>query len=176
MINAGSSPQGRAFAARNADFVFTAINDPGHAADVVAELRQDPRTRHGRDVGVMAPAFVVCRKTRAEAEEFLRHYAEENADWEAVDELMRLQGMYARSFANDIMDTLRTRFAAGHGTCPLIGTPQEVADEIARYARAGLSGMALAFLDYIDELEDFVSEVLPRLEAQGIRLPVNERV
>ena len=176
MINAGSSPQGRAFAARNADFVFTAINDPGHAADVVAELRQDPRTRHGRDVGVMAPAFVVCRKTRAEAEEFLRHYAEENADWEAVDELMRLQGMYARSFANDIMDTLRTRFAAGHGTCPLIGTPQEVADEIARYARAGLSGMALAFLDYIDELEDFVSEVRPRLEAQGIRLPVNERV
>jgi len=113
----------------------------------------------------------VCRATRAEARDYLHYYAEENADWDAVDNLMRLQGAYAQSFTRDMLSTFRSRFAAGHGTCPLIGTPDDVADEIERYASAGLAGMTLTFVDYVGELAQFAAEVLPRLEAKGIRLP-----
>jgi FMNH2-dependent dimethyl sulfone monooxygenase len=36
--------------------------------------------------------------------------------------------------------------------------------------------MTLAFVDYVSELEYFAAEVLPRLEAMGVRLPVSSRV
>ncbi|MFC7340229.1 LLM class flavin-dependent oxidoreductase [Saccharopolyspora griseoalba] len=171
VINAGSSPQGRAFAARNADFVFTGLRDPDDGADVVEQIRTAAKREHGRDVGVMTPAFAVCRPTRREAEEYLRHYAEDNADWAAVDQLMKLQGAHTESFATEALRTFRPRFAAGHGACPLIGSPDDVAEQIARYADAGLAGMTLSFVDYLGELEHFAAEVLPRLQRRGIRLP-----
>jgi alkanesulfonate monooxygenase SsuD/methylene tetrahydromethanopterin reductase-like flavin-dependent oxidoreductase (luciferase family) len=171
VLNAGSSAQGRAFAARNADFVFTIIGDAAEGATLVEHLTRTASETYGRSVGVMSPAHVVCRPTRAEARDYLHYYAEENADWDAVDNLMRLQGLHAQSFTKEMLATFRPRFAAGHGTCPLIGTPDEVADEIALYARAGLAGMSLSFVDYTGELEQFAAEVIPRLEAKGIRLP-----
>ena len=102
ILNAGSSPQGRDFAARNADFVFTIIADPDQGAAVTAQLTERARS-YGRTVGVMSPAFVVCRRTRAEAEEYLRYYADEHADWAAVDNLMRLQGLHAQSFTPEML-------------------------------------------------------------------------
>jgi alkanesulfonate monooxygenase SsuD/methylene tetrahydromethanopterin reductase-like flavin-dependent oxidoreductase (luciferase family) len=54
----------------------------------------------------------------------------------------------------------------------LIGTPDEIADQIELFHRAGFGGMTLAFIDYISELGYFAQEVLPRLEAKGIRIPV----
>lgn len=171
VLNAGSSGQGRAFAARNANFVFTIIGDADEGEQVVKQLTESARSEYDRTVGVMSPAHVVCRSTHAEAEEYLHYYAEENADWEAVDNLMRLQGMHAQSFTKEMLASFRSRFAAGHGTCPLVGTPDEVADEIEKYAAAGLAGMTLSFVDYVAELEQFAAEVIPRLEAKGIRLP-----
>ncbi|MGH3359714.1 MAG: LLM class flavin-dependent oxidoreductase [Nocardioidaceae bacterium] len=170
ILNAGSSKQGRDYAARNADFVFTIVAGPEDGADVVATVRAAAQA-YGRRAGVMTPSHVVCRPTREEAQEYLRYYADENADWDAVDNLMRLQGMHSQSFTPDMLAMFRARFAAGHGTCPLIGTPDDVAAEIARYAEAGFAGMTLAFVDYIGELHYFAQEVLPRLEKLGIRSP-----
>jgi alkanesulfonate monooxygenase SsuD/methylene tetrahydromethanopterin reductase-like flavin-dependent oxidoreductase (luciferase family) len=171
VLDAGSSPHGRAFAARSADFVFTIIGDAAEGAAVVDQLTRTARETYRRSGGIMSPAHVVCRPTRAEAHDYLHYYAEENADWDAVDNLMRLQGLHARSFTQEMLATLRPRFAAGHGTCPLIGSPDDIADEIERYARAGLAGMSLSFVDYAGELEHFAAEVIPRLEERGIRLP-----
>jgi alkanesulfonate monooxygenase SsuD/methylene tetrahydromethanopterin reductase-like flavin-dependent oxidoreductase (luciferase family) len=173
VLNAGSSGQGRDFAARNADHAFTVVGGPEDGAGVVADVTAAARDRYGRSTGVLTLAHVVCRPTHAEAEEFLHHYADEHADWAAVDALMRLQGLHSQSFTPEMLATFRSRFAAGHGSCPLVGTPDEVADEIARFAAAGFSGMTLSFLDYTAELGWFAQEVLPRLEARGLRLPAD---
>jgi alkanesulfonate monooxygenase SsuD/methylene tetrahydromethanopterin reductase-like flavin-dependent oxidoreductase (luciferase family) len=111
------------------------------------------------------------RPTHAEAVDFRNYYAEEMADWDAVDNLMALQGVHAQSFTPEMLLMFRDRFAAGHGTVPIIGSPDEVADEIARYHAAGFAGMTVAFLDYAGEFPYFAQEVLPRLEAKGVRLP-----
>lgn len=171
ILNAGSSAQGRDFAARNSDVVFTIVGGPDDGARVVAEVKASARERYRRDVGVFTPAHVVCRDTHAEAEEFHRYYAEEHADWDAVDNLMGLQGLHAQSFTPEMLEMFRGRFAAGHGTCPLIGTPDEVAAEIKRFADAGFDGMTLSFVDYVGELDAFAAEVLPRLERLGVRRP-----
>ncbi len=83
---------------------------------------------------------------------------------------MKLQGLHAMSFTKEMLEMFRGRFAAGHGSCPLIGTPDEVADEIERFAKAGFGGMTIAFLDYAKELPYFAEEVLPRLVKKGVRV------
>lgn len=171
ILNAGSSEQGREFAARNSDVVFTVVGGPEDGAAVVTSVKATARERYGRDVGVFTPAYCVCRSTRAEAEDFHRWYADEHADWDAVDNLMTLQGLHAQSFTPEMLTMFRGRFAAGHGVCPLIGTPDDVAAEIKRFSDAGFDGMTLSFVDYVGELESFAAEVLPRLEALGVRQP-----
>ncbi|MCD2185781.1 LLM class flavin-dependent oxidoreductase [Actinomycetospora soli] len=132
-------------------------------------MRTAAREQHGRSMGVLTLGHVVCRPTRAEADDALHHYAEEGADWAAVDNLMALQGLHAQSFTPEMLATFRSRFAAGHGSAPLVGTPDDVATEIARYAKAGFAGMTLAFLDYVAELPYVAQEVFPRLERLGVR-------
>lgn len=85
---------------------------------------------------------------------------------------MSLQGLHAKSCTPEMLQTFRARFAAGHGSCPLIGTPDDVADRIEQFHQAGFGGMTLSFVDYVAELGYFAQEVLPRLEAKGIRVPV----
>ena len=81
----------------------------------------------------------------------------------------------AQSFPPEALNSLRERFAAGHGGWPLIGTPDEVADSIEKMANAGLAGTALGFVDYVKELPYFCDEVLPRLERKGLRIPLYMR-
>jgi alkanesulfonate monooxygenase SsuD/methylene tetrahydromethanopterin reductase-like flavin-dependent oxidoreductase (luciferase family) len=176
VLNAGASPQGRAFAARNADHLLTPFGDFPDGRATVEDVRRTARERFGRDVGVFTISAVVCRPTHDEAEAFLRWYADEHADWDAVDNLMRLQGLHAQSFTKEFLATMRPRFAAGHGSFPLVGTPDEVAELIARMAEAGFAGTTLAFLDYAEELPYVIEEVVPRLERLGVRRPAGELV
>ena len=175
ILNAGSSTQGRDFAARNSNVVFTVVGGPEDGAGVVETVKKNARRTYDREVGVFTPSYCVCRPTTDEAEEFHRWYAEEHADWDAVDNLMRLQGLHSQSFTPEMLAMFRGRFAGGHGVCPLIGTPADVAGEIKRFHDAGFDGMTLSFVDYVDELEYFAQEVLPRLEALGVRRPRQSR-
>ena len=52
---------------------------------------------------------------------------------------------------------------------PFVGTPDDIADEMARMSATGLAGCTVAFVDYLKEIPYFVQEVLPRLERLGVR-------
>lgn len=176
LMNAGASSQGRDFAAKNVDYLFTIVADPEGAKDQVDDvIQRAQKFPESRLKGVFTSSHVVCRPTRKEALEFYDYYANENADWEATDNLMRLQGMHSQSFSKEMLDMFRARFAAGHGTYPLIGTPDEIADELERLVTlSGLKGTTLAFVDYAKEFPYFAQEVLPRLEAKGLREPLRD--
>ena len=171
VMNAAGSKEGRQFATRNADFLFCISVDPDQSRQEVIDIRDQAHT-HGRNTGVFTLCHVVCRPTVKEAQEYLHWYADENADWAAVDNLMRLQGMHAQSFPAEALQMLRGRFAAGHGTLPLIGDPDSIARELARISAAGFAGCTLSFVDYVKEFPYFRDEVLPRLERMGLRHPV----
>ena len=168
IMNAGASPQGQAFAARNCDFLFTTMIEPEQSAPAVATIKATARDG-GNPMGVMTNCYVVCRPTQAEAEEYHRYYAIEQQDVEAVDRLMELQGLHAQSFPPEAFALFRERFAAGHGVYPLVGTPDHIANELARIAAAGFDGTTVTFVNYLDELPYFADEVLPRLVAAGLR-------
>jgi alkanesulfonate monooxygenase SsuD/methylene tetrahydromethanopterin reductase-like flavin-dependent oxidoreductase (luciferase family) len=167
-MNAAGSQEGRQFATRNADFLFCISVDPDKSRQEVIDIRNQAKG-HGRDTGVFTLCHVVCRPTQREAEEYLHYYASEQADWPAVDNLMRLQGMHAQSFPADALQMLRGRFAAGHGTLPLVGDPDTICKELARISDAGFAGCTLSFVDYVKEFPYFRDEVLPRLQRMGLR-------
>lgn len=171
ILNAAASTEGRQFAMRNADFLFTPVFDYEQGAETVREIKESSKAA-GRDVGVFTFCTVVCRPTQKEADEYLDYYANQNADWEAVDYLMKLQGMHAQSFTPEALAGFRDRFAAGHGGFPIVGTPDKVADELEKLSATGVAGTTMAFVDYAKEFPYFRQEVLPRLEAKGLRQPV----
>jgi FMNH2-dependent dimethyl sulfone monooxygenase len=170
ILNAASSEEGRAFAVRNADFLFTVLADIEKGRqDVAAVKAQAAQGR--RKLGVFTTSYVVCRPTDAEAQDYHRYYADTNANWEEAERFMALQNISSQSFPPEVFKQFRGRFAGGNGVYPIIGSPDTVADTLAAISGAGFDGVTVAFVNYNDELPYFCQEVLPRLEAKGLRKP-----
>lgn len=179
VMSAGFSPKGRDFAAQAADALFTTMTDLEQAPAMLANVAEHAG-RYGRHLPVYAMGHVVCRPTRQEAEEFYYYFAEELADGEGQAYYRRQRGtkvgsgdqVLARPLENRFMRSSGKKYDGAYpGTYPFVGTPDDVASEMARMSAAGLSGTSVAFLDYLKEIPYFVDEVLPRLERLGLRTP-----
>ena len=129
--------------------------------------RDTARTDHQRDIGVCTSALVVCRETEAEARQVYRSIIE-HGDWVAAGNLMKVLGIESQSF-NDRIDKHRERIVAGWGTNPIIGTPEQVTDQLGQLSAAGVDGMVFGFLDYNEELKYFDEAVMPLLRQAGLR-------
>ena len=70
----------------------------------------------------------------------------------------------------EVVRQYQERFIAGWGGYPIVGTPDEVVDELATISAVGIEGIILGFLDYNEELKYFDSAVMPRLKQAGLRL------
>ncbi len=173
IMNAGSSNTGKAFAIEHCDFLFSAIRTKlDDATKSVADAIAQAHAVGKPDFGVFSTANVVCRPTRHEAEEYYRYYADEQADWAAVDHMV---GIGSRNASTTMQPenyrAMRVRFAAGYGGWPLVGDPDTVAAGLGAMSAAGFSGVALGFVNYLAEFPYFRDEVLPRLERAGLRVP-----
>jgi dimethylsulfone monooxygenase len=171
IMNAGSSGEGRAFAVRNADFLFTVVADIAQGARDVTKVKA-AAAEIGRKLQVFTTAYIVCRPTAAEAGDYHEYYAKEHADWPIVERAMALNQLDAKSFPPEVFTLFRERFAGGFGTYPIIGDPDTVADMLAQISAAGFNGVAISFVNYTDEFPYFRDEVLPRLERKGLRRSV----
>lgn len=168
ILNAAGSAQGREFATQNADYLFTPAIDLDRSVEEVQALK-DQAAAKGRKVGVLTFSHVCVRPTEKEARDYHQWYAQDNADWEAVDNLINLQFANAQSFPHDLLALIRDRMAAGHGGFPLVGTPEQVADGLESLAKAGFAGTTLSFLDYAEEFPYFRDTVMPLLAEKGLR-------
>jgi alkanesulfonate monooxygenase SsuD/methylene tetrahydromethanopterin reductase-like flavin-dependent oxidoreductase (luciferase family) len=54
----------------------------------------------------------------------------------------------------------------------VFGTPDHVAGAHARLSDAGFDGVAMIFVNYLQELPYVVQEVIPQLERRGLRRPM----
>lgn len=51
----------------------------------------------------------------------------------------------------------------------MIGSPDDIAEELKMISDIGYDGMAASFVNYAEEFPYFRDEVLPRLERLGLR-------
>lgn len=170
IINAAGSGEGRIFALRNSDYLFTPVIDLDRSRDEVAQLKAKAEAA-GRRIEVLTLAHVVCRPTVREAQDYVRHFTGAMIDQPALDRLMNLQFAFAKSSPPEELLKIRDRVAMGHGGFPLIGTPEMVAEGLIALNRAGFDGTTISFVNYADEFPHFRDSVLPLLEEAGIRQP-----
>jgi FMNH2-dependent dimethyl sulfone monooxygenase len=168
-MSAGGSLAGRAFASKAADFLFTVPKDLVHARQLVREIKAgaDAVNRHTDIFGI---SHVVCRETQKEAEEFYDYYAVEHADVEAIDNWVGAKQATSQSMPTEVFQE-RRRIAGGHGSLPIIGSPDKVADDILALQKAGLAGTTISLFNFKQELPFFIDRVMPLLEQAGIRGP-----
>ena len=173
IMNAGSSKAGQAFALRNCDAFFTATGASRAslegAAKRVQEVKAEARS-FGKEIEVYTIGQVICRPTQQQAEDYHHHANVENADWGAIERMLALRGITPQNTSADDYAAKR-KFFASHsiGGYPFVGTPDRIAEELAAISRSGVRGIALSFVNYLDELPYFRDEVLPRLARLGVR-------
>jgi alkanesulfonate monooxygenase SsuD/methylene tetrahydromethanopterin reductase-like flavin-dependent oxidoreductase (luciferase family) len=173
MMNAGISPAGRAFALRFSNLHFDAVRFPEDSAQRVAETKRQA-AEAGRSLQVWTPIGVVCRPSQREAEDFTQHIID-HADYSAIGHIVELHEKDARRREDDegafrrIGEGPLERQVLARGNFCAIGDPDRVAAQLARLHHVGFDGLALNFVNYLDDIDFFVQEVLPRLETMGLR-------
>jgi FMNH2-dependent dimethyl sulfone monooxygenase len=177
VMAAGFSPAGRNFAARAADVLFLTVTDLEQVPEILASVAVQ-MGKYDRTISVFTMGHVVCRPTRKEAEDYFHYFAEAMADPEGQAYFRENRGLMVSDGTRQIPRPLLNRFhrttglnyaGAYPGTYPFVGSPDDIAGEMARMCDTGISGTAVAFVDYLGEIPFFLAEVLPRLRRLGVR-------
>lgn len=169
LINAGASPAGIDFSARHADFNFTVFDTEDHAARYVRKIREKAWDDHHRNIGMLTTIVVVCRDTEEEAKAAYRSIVD-HADWVAADNYLAAQNVNLDKFEEQARKDFLEKFAAGAVSQPLVGTPEQVVEGLASVRNAGIDGVLIGLIDYVEELKYFEERVLPLMKQKGLRI------
>ena len=164
LVSAGNSPVGRDFALRRTDCVFMGTREIDQlASEVAAMTAVAPAPRMYFGCGNL-----LCRPTRKEAEEFYYYIVHENGDWDAVEEALAMRSKGGAS-SSKLPTHTKERMIFASGTYPFVGSYDDVVEAFRQMAEAGMDGVALGMVNYIDDLPAVRDEVLPRMERLGLR-------
>lgn len=167
LINAGFSPAGQDFSAREVDFNFIQVDTLAHGQEVVRSVKKQA-ANYNREIGIMSYGFVVCRHTEEEAQRAYRSVIDQG-DWVAARNIINLLGVESQSFSDEALTQFAERFIAGWGGYPLVGTPEQVVQEMLKLEQSGIEGLILSWLDYNEELQFFGERVMPLMREAGLR-------
>ena len=135
----------------------------------VDALRSLAWNEFGRDIQVWHSSYVVCRPTEREAREYLDYYVRQRGDWAAVENLVRIFGLQSQTLPPEVLEAFKFHFIAGWSGYPLVGTPETIVEQLTMLADCGVSGTALSFVNYQEELPAFIRDVVPLMEQAGLR-------
>ena len=166
LVSAGNSRVGRDFALRRADCVFMGVREIDALAPEIADMRR------------MAPAprmyfgcgNLICRPTRKQADEYYHYLIHEMGDWAAVEHALSIRKKGGASSA-ELPTHTAERMLAATGTYPIVGGYDDVVEEFRRMSDAGLDGIAIGLVNYIDDMPMLQDEIIPRMERAGLRVP-----
>ncbi|WP_211225880.1 LLM class flavin-dependent oxidoreductase [Nocardioides alkalitolerans] len=198
LFQAGASPAGMDFAARNAEGLFLISGSPEASASQVSKVKA-LATSYGRDaerIHFMEGLTFVVGSTEEEAQ----RKADELDEWTDVTAQMAVAsgaaGVDLTKFAPDEplvnvaeqIQGIRAGFIkmaienAPAGTTPTLadfgrdqvrqwritGTPETIADQIERYASAGVTGFNVMSITVPGSFTDFAEHVTPVLKERGL--------
>jgi alkanesulfonate monooxygenase SsuD/methylene tetrahydromethanopterin reductase-like flavin-dependent oxidoreductase (luciferase family) len=130
---------------------------------------KDMAREAGRDIQVWIHAYIVCRATEKEAQDYAEHYIVEKGDYEAVDNLLEIFGMQSDTLPAEVLGQFRRHFIGGHGGYPLIGTPEQIVDGMNDLIEMGIDGILVSWVDYKTECKQWIDEIMPLMEQAGQR-------
>jgi len=168
LLNAGNSPAGIEFSARNVDINFASLDTLENIAAYTDKVRSKARDDYQRDIQVMTYGLVVCRDTEEEAKRAFQQVIDEG-DWGAAGNVIKIAGSGESKSFDHAVKAMQERFIAGWGGYPIVGTPEQVTEELGKLNEAGMEGMIFGLIDYNEELKYFGERVMPLLKEAGLR-------
>jgi len=170
IMNAGTSPAGRNFAAKHSDLNFAGLTTFETAAQQIAEIKQYARDTYGREVRIFARAHVICRDTEAEAQAYDDYVHRQAGDYAGAAEVTGMAKAESQS-TDWTMDQrkLLEGMIAGLWGIRMVGTPEQIAERMLALHQAGADGIALSFVDYADGLDRLEHQIQPLLASAGVR-------
>ena len=194
LFQAGASEAGRTFAAKNAEAVFIQSPNLDSAARDTSDIRSRA-VQHGRrakDLKFFQGLYVVPGSTEEEA----KRIAAELDEWIDYDaQLSHMSGAVGIDFGHEDLDkpigelktegvqsivgwikdlvtdrpaTLRDVAHYTATNSRIVGTPEQIADGLARWQAAGVDGINLVNAEIPGSYEDFVDQVVPVLQDRGL--------
>jgi FMNH2-dependent dimethyl sulfone monooxygenase len=188
LMNAGSSEVGRRFAGRYCDIALISLNHMGaihnhppgsgfrpgaveyeEAARKVDAYRRMAREEFGREMQVWSRAYVVCRPTEREAQEYVHRYVYDYGDWESMENQSQVRPHWNSPEEKKVVNANRIAGAGGWG---LVGTAEQIVDILGHLRRrVGLDGLLISSVDHRRSVPELVEHVLPLMEQDGLRKP-----
>jgi dimethylsulfone monooxygenase len=112
-------------------------------AKVEEMRRRIGREDFSRDFQIWTSCRVVCRPTEREARDYAQNYIHEKGDFVAIETIIAEQGRRDPNMPHELYDRIKRRMVAGWGGYPLVGTAEQIVDELGRLSRAGLDRVLL---------------------------------
>lgn len=173
LVTATGSEAGIDFAAGHSDLVFitnssgSGINEtlqdiPAHVQKIKARARQ-----FGREVRTIINPIIVSRDTEQQTRDYL-----EAIVGNKVPSSFGTHKAYAsdaHAWRGRTEGTRNTGLGLG-GNIEIIGTPEQVVEQLAALKAAGIDGVQLNFHDFAVDLQHFGERILPLLKAAGLRV------
>jgi alkanesulfonate monooxygenase SsuD/methylene tetrahydromethanopterin reductase-like flavin-dependent oxidoreductase (luciferase family) len=156
-----------AFSARNVDVNFAALDTIENMKSYSGKIRGMAREEFNRSLDVMTYGLVVVRDTEKEAKAAFQEVLDKG-DYDAAENVTSLMGMQSQSFRAQI-EQFKERFVAGWAGYPIVGTPEQVTEQLAAVSDAGMGGFIMGMIDYNEELKYFGENVMPLLKEAGLR-------
>ncbi len=112
----------------------------------------------------------MIRRTRKEAEEYHHYIVYEQGDWESAEYAFNLRGSRINTWLKADEEKLKARLISGAGF-PIVGSYDDAVETMQRLSSAGLDGLALGMINYVNDFPAIRDELLPRMERAGLREP-----
>lgn len=168
LMNAGGSGAGRNFVSKHCDIAFIRAEKIEDMREEAQAYRTAAREAYGRELQVWVYCGLVHGDSEADALALADRYAA-NPDESYVDSAFEYN---RRDLDPEIARELKRKYtAAGTGTL-LRGDARGLADQLAQISDAGIDGVLLTWVDFQTGIRRFGAEILPLLEARGLRVPL----
>jgi len=179
LMNAGQSERGFDFACRQADWIFVAPNT-GRLEEYasLASKAHELAASYGRTVRVAAMCYSVIEDTDQQAEATLQWLRDE-ADIDAIRTYIRAMTGTSVQYEDNPQDEsdpwsgygrdVFMKVCLGMAAYQLTGSASTVVDKINQIHQAGIEMLAIGYLDPHGGLARMEHDVLPRLQALGLR-------
>jgi alkanesulfonate monooxygenase SsuD/methylene tetrahydromethanopterin reductase-like flavin-dependent oxidoreductase (luciferase family) len=177
IMNAGTSPAGRAFAVRHSDLIFAGLTRLETAQAQIDEIKDLARAEGRHDFRIFGRAHIVIGDTTDEAQEEFERIHWELADIAGARNVSNINSQNSQStpFGELQEKVLLQGMIAGFWALPLVGTVDYVAQKLLDLHANGLDGIALSWPRYDEGLAQFEELILPRLIEAGVRRPIPAR-
>jgi FMNH2-dependent dimethyl sulfone monooxygenase len=178
IMNAGTSPAGRAFAVtRHSDLIFAGLTSLETAQAQIDEIKDLARAQGRSDFRIFGRAHIVIGDTTEQAQQEFERIHWELADIAAARNVTHVNAQNSQStpFADLQQKVLLQGMIAGFWALPLVGTVDQVVKKLLDLQAGGLDGIALSWPRYDEGLAQLEELILPRLVEAGVRRPIPAR-